>query len=360
MFDTSILEDLTLGQIFTLFYTHCLNYTRNARACAAISDSDFIHYGLQRILAKHRSGREYLQSKSDDENVDIARSTFFDSLQSPRRLAFMSDISEAFTQLLNSYFEKYQVDYLKDFPELAPYQIFSGDGHFIEHAVHTDKDSSGKNYGAGTLYIQNIRTGLLSVLDVVTDGTRKSHEMPIFRNSIDSCLPSEKKTLWILDRAYVDKSWWPKKKKDGQHVIVRVKKKTVLIDVDDIYFDPKKQINTGVTRFYRARMGKNSSPQRIIEYTDPESLQRYQFVCSVTHIEPGLVAWLYLLRWRIEKAFDNLKNDFNETRAWATGKNALEIQSQLICMNYNFSRFIVEFLKNESYYSGIIKLFFLL
>jgi hypothetical protein len=176
--------------------------------------------------------------------------------------------------------------------------------------------------------------------------------MPIFRDAVDA-LPAHvsKKTLWILDRAYVDKSWWPQKVKDGHHVIVRVKKNTILTECGDIAFDSSTEINTGVTRFYKATMGnkpgKGAVAHRIIEYTDPEKGGKYQFVCTVDHIEPGLVAWLYFLRWRIEKSFDNLKNDLLEQKAWATGENGLMVQSSVISMLYNFMRLVKEFLHSE-------------
>ena len=57
-----------------------------------------------------------------------------------------------------------------------------------------------------------------------------------------------------------------------------------------------------------------------------------------------MAVFIALAYWKV---FDNLKNDFHEKKAWATGKNSLEIQSQLICMSYNFLRFITEFLKSE-------------
>ena len=256
------------------------------------------------------------------------------------------DISQEFLKLIHRYFAEFEVDYLKDFPELDGYQVFSGDGHYINHASHAGRDSSGKNYAAGTLYAQNVRTGLLSVLDVITDGNRKSHEMPIFRKAVDARLKKEK-TLWILDRAFVDKSWWPEKVKDQQHVIVRVKKKTVLVEFAELKFDATMDVNTGVTRFYKATMGEDGAVQRIIEYTDPETHHKYQFVTTLTHVEPGLIAWLYLLRWRIEKAFDDLKNNLFEKKAWATGKTALKTQSMMICMAYNFMRFVKELLHNK-------------
>ncbi|WP_221895385.1 hypothetical protein [Bathymodiolus japonicus methanotrophic gill symbiont] len=41
------------------------------------------------------------------------------------------------------------IDYLKAFPELDEYTIEAADGHFIDHACHTEKNSKGKVYAAG-------------------------------------------------------------------------------------------------------------------------------------------------------------------------------------------------------------------
>lgn len=352
MLTTSTLQNFTEAQLLKHLITRSFDYTRNSRLCTGISDIELIDMAIDRVMGEYCSGRDFLQNKNELEGKDVARATFFGALQSPRRLKLMEDISEAFNHQISCYMEAFGTDYLSNFPELTKYQVYSGDGHYIDHSCHTKKDTSGKNYAAGTLYIQNIRTGLISPLSTITDGQRKSHEVPIFRDSVDA-LPSSplKKVLWILDRAYVDKSWWPQKVKDGQHVIVRVKKNAVLTECKNIAFDSSKEINTGVTRVYKAKMGckpeKEVHTHKIIEYTDPETGREYQFLCTVDHIEPGLVAWLYFLRWRIEKSFDNLKNDFFEQKAWATGQNALMIQSSVIAMVYNFMRFIKEFLHSE-------------
>ncbi|MCH2208798.1 MAG: hypothetical protein MK132_23455 [Lentisphaerales bacterium] len=104
-------------------------------------------------MADYKSGRDFLQSKKEKDNDDISRSTFFGALKADRRLEFTKDISGTFNRELNSVMENFGTDYLSDFPELADCQVFSGDGHYIDHACHTSKDSSGKNYAAGTLYI---------------------------------------------------------------------------------------------------------------------------------------------------------------------------------------------------------------
>ena len=94
--------------------------------------------------------------------------------------------------------------------------------------------------------------------------------------------------------------------------------------------------------------GKGGWAMRMIDYTDPETGSSYQFVTTLPlNTPPGLIAWLYLLRWKIEKSFDVLKNLLKEKKAWATGKVALENQSLMITMTYNFQRFIKEFLSEE-------------
>ena len=180
-------------------------------------------------MGEYTSGRDFLQNKNEQDDNSLARKTFFSALASERRLRLIKDLSGAFSRDLDRMMDIFGTDYLSDFPELDGYQVLSGDGHYIDHACHTKKDSSGKNYAAGALSVQNIRTDLISPLATVTEGNRKSHEMPIFRDAVEALPACElKKTLWILDRAYVDKSWWPQKVEDGQHVIVRVKKNTVL------------------------------------------------------------------------------------------------------------------------------------
>ena len=61
---------------------------------------------------------------------------------------------------------------------------------------------------------------------------------------------------------------------------------------------------------------------RLIQYADPETGECYQFLTTDLELRPGVIAWLYLLRWRIEKVFDTSKNKLEETKAWATGEVA--------------------------------------
>ena len=62
------------------------------------------------------------------------------------------------------------IDYLKQFPELNEYRVEAADGHFIDHAYHTQKGDNGKVYAAGFIYAMNLRNGLLRPLSCITSG----------------------------------------------------------------------------------------------------------------------------------------------------------------------------------------------
>jgi hypothetical protein len=49
----------------------------------------------------------------------------------------------------------------------------------------------------------------------------------------------------------------------------------------------------------------------------------------------GVHTLLYLLRWRIEKVFDTGKNKLQETKGWATGVVAREIQAHCFALAHN-------------------------
>ncbi len=82
---------------------------------------------------------------------------------------------------------------------------------------------------------------------------------------------------------------------------------------------------------------------RIIEYVDPETGEEMAFYTTLgKEVRPGVVCWLYFLRWKIEKVFDSFKNSFRMTKAWATKNRATQIQGHFICLVYNFVQFLLE------------------
>ena len=80
---------------------------------------------------------------------------------------------------------------------------------------------------------------------------------------------------------------------------------------------------------------EGSCTMRQVRSKDPESGAEYEFLTTVEDLEPGLIALLYLARWRIEKVFDTAKNKLEESKTWAVGKVAREIQAHFMALTHN-------------------------
>jgi hypothetical protein len=74
---------------------------------------------------------------------------------------------------------------------------------------------------------------------------------------------------------------------------------------------------------------------RRIVYRDPTSGERFVFVTTDLSLRPGLVALLYALRWKIEKAYDVFKTKLHQQKAWANGTTAAQAQAHLIALTHN-------------------------
>lgn len=190
----------------------------------------------------------------------------------------------------------------------------------------------------------NLRNGLTSHFACVSDGTIKKHEMPIFRKNIEN-FNCKRNTIFVDDKAYIDYGWWEKQINNGIYTISSTKSNSETVCCGEHSFDKNDPVNAGVVSDKQVAFSSNSSACfRVIEYIDPETGEEMTFntTLSAKKFKPGLICWLYFLRWKIEKVFDCFKNSFNETKAWATGKIATQIQGHSICMLYNFIQFLSE------------------
>ena len=317
--------------------------SRHFRSCESLTDSDFIMSCLKRVIRQNESGRDFLQFLHEVDDKDIPRSTFFDALKSQRRLAALKDIEDSYHDELSYRLTEIGIDFLDAFPVLTDYEIFSGDGHFVAHPTHTKRSGKKRKvYAAGNVYVLNMRNGLIRHFAASSDGSTKGHELPNFKNEIVK-RNSLKKTIWILDRAYIDHRFWENQKKTGNYLISRTKSNFSIIHCGYNPFDKDDPINTGVVADYNGGFTNTQSTMRIIEYIDPETGEEMSFFTTLSRkIPPGLICWLYFLRWRIEKSFDCFKNSLGEKKGWAIGNNAIQIQGIATCMVYNFIHFLSE------------------
>lgn len=144
--------DTSLKGQFLSPLTNALNLSSFSRRCPALSDEDWLLYGVQRSLEAIKSGRDFLQKIG---MLSGGVSTYFDSLQSKRRLSLVKDVcARVEISLANC-----SHDLIEEFiPGLDSYDVWAGDGHWHSHATHDKRDPvSGKYYATGHLYGLNLR-----------------------------------------------------------------------------------------------------------------------------------------------------------------------------------------------------------
>jgi len=314
------------------------------RSCDAIDDVTFSRHGLLRCIGSAHSGRHYLQVTEEIHDETIYHSSYFNALKSSRRMSMVKAIEKQSYLLQSEALSLLGVDYLKQFPELDEYRVEAADGHFIQHACHTKKNSKDKVFAAGFIHALNLRNGLLRPLCVVTNGTERHQEIPALRTYIEQHHGEKahwQKHLYVYDKAVTDFSWWNKQQQAGNYMISVLKENAVTTFVEPIQFDPNDKVNTGIESYgvYQNQKAKF----QVVEYRDPETRQLHRFISTLPQsINPGTIAMLYYKRWTIEKAFNNSKSDFTERKAWSSNLNALNSQMRFTAMAYNIMRVFEE------------------
>ncbi len=293
------------------------------------------------------SGRHFLQTAEEIHDEQCPLSTYFKSLKSPRRVSMLEAVEQQSYDLYSETLSSHGIDYLKSFPELNDYTVLAADGHFIDHACHTEKGSNGKVYAAGFIYALNLRNGLLRPFSLITNGTQRHQEIPVLRDQLkieNRTKNSGQKCIYVYDKAVTDYTFWNQQIEHGNLMISVLKENSVATFVESIPFDTNHKLNTGVESY--GIYENNGVRFSIVNYRDPETKKLHRFVTTLPgEINPGTIAMLYYKRWTIEKAFNNSKSNLKETKAWSSDNNALKNQMRLTAMSYNLLRMVEELSK---------------
>ena len=314
------------------------NYVRDVYRDGPLDDFRFLRLGVCRVLSQSTSGRDFIQQAREIFQEDLARSSFFDSLHSDRRRDMLGQLNAQLVRRGSRGLD----DLLCGFPELQEVPVFAVDGHHIEHAVHSPSDPKGEKVSSSNLYVLCLHTGLFWNFGAVQADGRHGHEMPVFRKRLEHWLsewPSRRgqpKPIFVGDPAYVDKAFWTQMslRSDGARFITRTKANMKPTVFNRYGWDQKKAVNDGVEADLLVGFD-GASMMRMVRYRDPETGTVYEFLTSVMDLEPGLIAMLYLARWRIEKVFDTTKNKLEETKSWAVGEVAQDVRAHLVALSHN-------------------------
>jgi len=320
------------------------------RKCNALPDQEWIETGLLRVLSQESSGRAFLQKLFHSERRILKRSHFFETLKSVRRLRLCEEVGRLLYEIVKR--TNRQADPFKSFSVLDGYDIYAGDGHYHAAAVH-DVRKSGKKYPTQHFYCADLRSHALNQLTLAdTKGNRKrEHDLHALKRLDIATLrqeaPKGRKVIYVWDRAVIDFLQWRKwKQAGGVYFISREKKNLAFMVIADLDYDRKDPVNAGVRSYELVGCCVGIAMHRVV-YKCPLTGETYRFITSLTHIPPGLIAYLYKTRWDLEKIFDEVKNKLAEKKAWATSDTAKNMQAQFICMAHNLMLILEQDLKEE-------------
>ena len=102
-------------------------------------------------------------------------------------------------------------------------------------------------------------------------------------------------------------------------------------------YDQHDPINAGVLADEWVSPSTVGVTLRRVRFFDVGTNRTFEFITNLTDaaVPPGVIAFLYRMRWDIEKSFDEMKNKLNETKAWATSATAKNQQAVFICLTFN-------------------------
>jgi len=313
------------------------DFCRSARSCPGLSDDAWLRVGITRTLENEPSGRAFLQIMSADWEDAPARSSFFDSLASERRLRFCREANAA----LCAHMGRTLPDPLAAYPALDGFAVFAGDGHFHAAAVHDPRDADGTKYATGHLYALNLRSHAMHHLDVGDQMDRKKeHDMRTLKRQAPETLrygtPAGTKVMTVWDKAGIDFAWWLKcKNHSGIYFLSRPKENMVFTNGPALPYDAADPVNTGIIADEQVAPATHMRYVRRVTFINPLHGEKWQVLTNELTLPPGLLVKLYLMRWDIEKVYDEFKNKFMEKKAWASSATAKCMQAVFLCLTHN-------------------------
>jgi hypothetical protein len=304
------------------------------RQCPAESDWDWLTKGVDRVLSNVRSGRDFLQTFQLFWDREVQVGPYFETLASPRRLSMVAECSA----LLRRRVDALRPSPLSPFASLASFDLYAGDGHYLDHATH-DPMQGETHWPTGHFFALNLKSQSLFPL-VLADRVerKKEHDLRALKRQSVALLRQGagkgRKVLWVWDKAGVDFAFWQERKAAGIYFLSLRNEGMCLAVEQERVIDFAQPINQGVTA---DRVVTDRRGIRVCEITfqNPCDGQWYVYLTSEMTLEPGLLVLLYKTRWEIEKVFDETKTKLQEKKSWATTTTAKELRSHFVALVHN-------------------------
>ena len=329
----SLMNQTVLGELLAPM-ARALTRVRGAGAVSRVlSMADFIGLRVLRHLQGMRTLREQVQlllhwEPGTAQRVRLARSTWSDALSSRRRRALLQ---AAMTPLLTEA-RAVLPDRLARFPALQGRPVYAMDGTYQSESAHygrcTPRQGGTDNpKGHALLSFYDVRLGCPT--DVHVD-TRSRHEITLLRDYDQSAqaMTRDKGALWLVDRAFIDATFWDDRKKSlGVTMITRMKSSLCVESTEPLKIEDV-PANDGVLKDLRITLLSSRQNWRLITFRSRRG-HVVEFLTNDFDLAPGVIAFLYSRRWEEEKCFDTWKNDFSLAKAWGASVAAIENQVRL-------------------------------
>ena len=312
-----------------------LDSSVNTRECPKFSDWEQLKAGVGRCVERVQSGRDWVQQLCHEFSMGLGVSCFFESLASPRRLRLAQEAGDKVAERCDAGADD---DPFAQHPELDDFGIYAADGHYHACSAHEDA-VEGKRWPVGHLFVANLRTQSMRHLDVARPKHKRENDITVLKRLNPEVLrmgePRGRKVLISYDPAVVDfEQWYRWKQSKGIYILTRQTRNMALICCGKLDFDRRDPRNNGVVDDEQVGNSKGRLVRRIT-YVDPVHGKRYVFITNEMTLPPGLIAFIYKMRWAIEKVFDQMKNKLLEKKAWAKSATAKCQQAAFMCLAHN-------------------------
>jgi len=330
-------EDDSVRRRFLAPAEEVIGAARSGRRCPDVTDREHVVSGILRVLGGEPSGRGWVQHVRMAWDSAITVNLFFKALRSERRLTLVEEVDADVCGQTDRQCARLSLDPLSEHRELDGFAVYASDGHYEEASPHTPA-VGGEVQPQGFFYSVNMRTHAISLLDVARPERKKEHDMHALKRLSGKRLRmgcrDGVKVIHVYDPAGIDYLQWHRWKTQGVYFISREKENSAAETVGVREWDRDDPRNEGVEADELVGVSAGVMIRRVT-YRDPATGEVFRFITAEMTLPPGLVAFLYKMRWDVEKAFDEKKTKLNVKRAWATTPTARCQQAHFVCLAHN-------------------------
>jgi hypothetical protein len=140
----------------------------------------------------------------------------------------------------------------------------------------------------------------------------------------------------VFDKGFTDYLWYQELCDRGIFFVTRMKKNATPTYLKKRPGRKPSNINKDQT----IKLSKMNSTLRLVDYTDPETGKKYQFLTNATHLNAQTIADLYRERWQIEQFFRWVKQNLKIKTFYGTSVNAVLTQIWIVLCVYLLLSFI--------------------